>query len=157
MPSDEGPAKGLPPAEERHKITHPALILVPEGQGRDGAGKVLLDKILQACGLEPSACMVLEDPPGGRLAHWLRQLDFPLLIAFGGNPQSLGIQIPRPKSLRIRLRGVECVFGPDLATLSRSPEAKKALWTALKGAMADARPVGEARMPTNPGEAQTTT
>ncbi len=142
-----GNAQALPPTEERHKITHPALILVPEGQGRSGNGKVLLDKILQACGLEASACMVLEDPPGGQLAHWLRQLDFPLFIAFGMAPQQVGVQASRPKNLRMRLREVECVFGPDLARLADSPEAKKQLWTALQGAMADARPAGEARMP----------
>jgi hypothetical protein len=98
----------------------------------------LLDNILRACGLEASACMMLED---------LRQLDFPLLLSFGVPPQGLGIQAKRPKHWRMRLRGVECIFGPDLNTLMDSPEAKKQLWTALKGAMAQARPAGEARMP----------
>ena len=106
---------------------------------------ISLGRILQACGLERSACLLLEDPPGGAFADWQRRFDFPLLVAFGRRPEHLGLQLRPGRDGRARLRGVEFVFGPSLDRLAADPAAKKALWTALQDALAKARPPASGR------------
>lgn len=137
--------EALPAAPERVKITHPALIVVPEGQATAPEGAALLGRILQACGLERSACLLLEDPPGGAFADWQRRFDFPLLVAFGRRPEHLGLQLRPGRDGRARLRGVEFVFGPSLERLAADPAAKKTLWAALQDALAKARPPASGR------------
>jgi hypothetical protein len=113
------------------------VILVPQGQARGGPGADLLGRILAACGLERTACLVLEDPPGSSLVALERQVETPLILAFGRRPADLGLQIKAPETGSVRFRGKHLIFAPDLSVLAVDQGAKKALWTALQQALAE--------------------
>ena len=123
--------------QELVKITHPAVILVPEGQARLGPGAELLGRILSACGLERTACLVLEDPPGTSLVALERRIDTRLIVVFGRRPADLGLQILAPSTGSVQFRGKHLVFAPDLEALAGDQAAKKALWAALQQAVAE--------------------